>query len=38
MIIHNYLAYVECFAYLGYINVFSEDSVMKRRYQGLKAI
>jgi hypothetical protein len=38
MIIYDYLAYVDFFAYLDYIYVFGEGSVMKRRYQGLKAI
>jgi arginine/ornithine N-succinyltransferase beta subunit len=38
VIICNYLAYVDRFAYLGYINVFDDGSIMKIRYQGLKAI
>ena len=38
MIIYNYLAYVDYSAYFDYINVFGEGSIMKRRYQWLKAI
>jgi hypothetical protein len=38
VIIYNYLAYIDYLAYLDYINVFSEDSGMKRRHQGIKAI
>ena len=38
MIISNYLTYVGYFNYFDYVNVFSEGSIMKRRYQGLKVM